>query len=87
MISEHVRILAVIVPKLAFREEQRPILLTDVIEVPIAPCVSNAQKRFDIVPVWHDTKHPLHNRFDRQPQPRIRGSGIRNGKPLDLQEP
>ena len=50
MISEHVRILVVIVPKLAFREEQRQILLTDVIEVPIAPCVSNAQKRFDIVP-------------------------------------
>ncbi len=43
MIFEHVRILAVIVPQLPFREEQQHILLTDVIEVSITPCVSNTQ--------------------------------------------
>jgi hypothetical protein len=50
MISEHVRILAVTVPQLAFREEQRQILLTNVIEVSTYAVCEQRPEGFDIVP-------------------------------------
>src|SRR5712692_6645133 len=67
-LSEHIRILPVVVAKLKLREVQREILLADMMESANYPTLEQSPERFDIVRMNHATyifASPVTDRFMR----------------------